>query len=272
MGVKTMTYDGIVEITNDEYHGSEGYSKSALIVYRDSPVRFYHEYILGNKQEKESASFLLGNLVHAYTLEPDTINDIYHIYEHINRTTKDGKLQEKALEAFKNQGFTLVDKKIADKAKAMAETILADSVAQSIIKGAQVEQSIYWTDKDTGLLFKSRPDIIKSTVVADIKTTDNLSVNGFSRSCMDYGYFLQAGMAKLALQAHGIEMEKFVFICINKTEPFEVMTYILDDNAIEYGVNQFKWLSGRLEQDLKENDWLKPRVKVLDVPKWAEWE
>jgi len=48
--------------------------------------------------------------------------------------------------------------------------------------------------------------------------------------------------------------------------------YILDEQAIEYGLNQFKWLSGKLAMNLQENDWLKPRIKTLSVPRWAEWE
>ena len=49
-----MTYNGLVDITNDEYHGCEGYSKSALVTYRDSPIKFYNEYILKQKELKES--------------------------------------------------------------------------------------------------------------------------------------------------------------------------------------------------------------------------
>lgn len=266
-----MTYHGIVEITNEEYHSSAGYSKSALMTFKQSPITFYNEYILSKKEDKKSDDMLLGTLVHALTLEPELLESKYHVYEHISRAKNDGKAQAKELEQVEKQGITLVKKSIFDEAKLISMCIWENKIARDIIEQAQVEQSIYWQDETTGLLFKSRPDLLSSKISGDVKTCKDISAYNFSKSCLDWGYFLQAGMAKLAMQAHGMDFERFVFICVSKTEPYEVINYVLDEQAIEYGINQFKYLSVKLAEELEKNDWLRPRVETLSVPRWAEW-
>lgn len=267
-----MTYNDIVNISNDEYHTADGYSKSSLIVYRDSPTKFYKKYILKEQEDvKESDDFLLGQLVHAMLLEPHKLNETYHFYEHISRATKAGKAQAEELQLLVDAGKILVKDDIKAQADKMVEAVKDNIIAKSIITDAEIEQSIFFTDNDTNILFKSRPDIIKGSIVADIKTCKDVNERAFQRSAVDYGYFLQAAMSKLAMQSINREFERFVNICVDKTT-FEVIVYILDEQAIEYGLNQFMWLAGKLEMDLQENNWLKPRVKTLSAPRWAEWE
>jgi exodeoxyribonuclease VIII len=261
----------IVDISNDEYHTSEGYSKSALVLFKQSPIKFYHEYILKQKEQKQSDDMLLGTLVHSLVLEPENIDKQYHVYEHISRTTKDGKAQAKELEQLEKQGIILVKKSVFDEAKLMSMCIRENKISRDIIEQADIEQSIYWQDETTGLIFKSRPDLLSSKISGDLKTCKDITNYGFSKSCLDWGYFLQAGMAKLAMQANDLDFERFVFICISKTEPYEVVNFVLDEQAIEYGINQFKWWSMKLAEELQKNDWLRPRVETLSVPKWAEW-
>ena len=261
----------IVDISNDEYHASEGYSKSALVLFKQSPIKFYHEYILKQKEQKQNDDLLLGNLVHSLVLEPETIANRYHIYEHINRSTKDGKAQAKELEEIEKSGLMLIKQDIFDEAKNISECVLNNSIAKSIIDKSAKEKSLYWVDELTGLTFKSRPDLLDTKISGDLKTCRDITNIGFSRACVDHGYYLQAAMCKLAMQANDLDFERFVFICISKTEPYEVVNFVLDEQAVEYGINQFKWWSMKLAEELEKNDWLRPRVETLSVPKWVEW-
>lgn len=266
-----MTYHGIVEITNEEYHSSAGYSKSALMTFKQSPVKFYNEYVLGNREAKQSDDMLLGTLVHTMTLEPETIHK-YLPRPKINRQTKAGKEEFAKFNAHaEEQNLIVVDVEIYEQALAMSKTVFDNRISQSIIDSGMKEKSIYWQDETTGLIFKSRPDLLGDKVSGDLKTCRDVTALGFSRACVDHGYYLQAGMAKLAMQAHGMDFERFVFICVSKTEPYEVINYVLDEQAIEYGINQFKYLSVKLAEELEKNDWLRPRVETLSVPKWVEW-
>jgi exodeoxyribonuclease VIII len=261
----------IVDISNDEYHASEGYSKSALVLFKQSPIKFYHEYILKQKEQKQSDDLLLGTLVHSLVLEPETIDKQYYVYEHISRAKNTGKAQAKELEEIEKSGLMPIKQDIFDEAKKMSECVLNNSIAKSIIEQSAKEKSLYWVDELTGLTFKSRPDLLGNKITGDLKTCKDITNYGFSKSCLDWGYFLQAGMAKLAMQANDLDFERFVFICVSKSDPYEVINYVLDEQAIEYGINQFKWWSVKLAEELEKNDWLRPRVETLSVPKWVEW-
>ena len=153
----------------------------------------------------------------------------------------------------------------------MAKAIVSDRMARSILEDAECEKSIFWDDSDTGFIFKSRPDIIKGGIVADVKTCKDVTYKAFQRSCVDYGYFLQAAMAKIALEKAGQEFEKFVFICCDKTS-HEVVLYALDEPAIDYGLRLFASLSQKLKHEFEDDSFLKSKVKLLTPPAWAEWE
>lgn len=266
-----MTYDGIVDITNEQYHSSDGFSKSALITYRDSPLTFYKEYILKQRDNKTSDDMLLGTLVHTVMLEPSKI-DKFVPRPKINKKTNKGKEEFAKFNASVEESNGIaVDIDIYQKAIKMCEVIRKNDVAIRIIASAEVEKSVYWQDSDTGLTFKSRPDIMFGSIVADLKTCKDVSYKAFQKSCMDYGYFLQASMCKLGLNAHDVDFERFVFICVDKNT-YEVVVYTLDEQAIEYGINQFKSLSTKISKEIRDNSWLEPRIKVLEVPRWAEWE
>lgn len=266
-----METNKLLDITNDEYHSSEGYSKSALITYRDSPVRFYKEYVLKYREFKQSDDFMLGQLVHTILLEPHKMGE-YIPAPRFNKKTNKGKEEFEKFNAYtKEQNVTPVDANIYAKSADMAKAIVSDRMARNILEDAQCEKSIFWNDSDTGFIFKSRPDIIKGGIVADVKTCKDVTYKAFQRSCVDYGYFLQAAMAKIALEKAGREFEKFVFICCDKTS-HEVVLYALDEPAIDYGLRLFASLSQKLKHEFEDDSFLKSKVKLLTPPAWAEWE
>ncbi len=261
----------IVDISNEEYHASEGYSKSALMLFKQSPIKFYYEYVLDNKEEKQSDDMLLGTLVHTMTLEPENIAQ-YIPRPKINRQTKAGKEEFAKFNEYATENkLTAIDIEVYEQAKAMSDCVLSNSIAKSIIDKAAKEKSLYWFDELTGLTFKSRPDLLDAKISGDLKTCRDITNIGFSRACVDHGYYLQAAMCKLAMQANDLDFERFVFICVSKSEPYQVVNFVLDEQAIEYGINQFKWWSMKLAEELEKNDWLRPRVETLSVPKWVEW-
>ncbi|WP_010597300.1 PD-(D/E)XK nuclease-like domain-containing protein [Rickettsiella massiliensis] len=63
----------------------------------------------------------------------------------------------------------------------MAESLHQNKVALKLIADAQIEQSLYWKDPNTGILCKCRPDILRSSLVADLKTAQDGSAWSFSK-------------------------------------------------------------------------------------------
>ncbi|GAH01364.1 unnamed protein product, partial [marine sediment metagenome] len=60
------------DISNADYHASEGISKSGLDLIAKCPKKYWHKYINPERMEKEqSDAFLIGQATHTAILEPE---------------------------------------------------------------------------------------------------------------------------------------------------------------------------------------------------------
>ena len=81
---------GIYDISNEEYHASEGLSRSAIMELRRSPEHYYAKYVL-NKKSEATDSMIIGNAVHSFILEPNKFSDEFAIMPNIDGRTTEGK-------------------------------------------------------------------------------------------------------------------------------------------------------------------------------------
>lgn len=260
---------GVVENTNEEYHASEGISRTMLWKFKQLPYKFWHEYLSGDVKSKEDKeSFDLGNLVHAMTLEPAKTGERYALLPSIDRRTKAGKdTYEHYMKEY--AGKKLIKSDVWEQASHMSWALLKNNTVNDLISNARVEQSIYWEHKKTGIICKARPDAWQKLIVSDIKTTQDASYKAFQSSAYKYGYFLQAGMIYEALLSIGAPFKKFVFACVEKTAPFSVGIYMLDDEALEFGREMFHALMERFAKCKESDNWPDYGVHKLCVPKYA---
>jgi exodeoxyribonuclease VIII len=102
---------------------------------------------------------------------------------------------------------------------------------------AKIETSIVSVEKVKGLdiVCKGRCDLITmdNTVIVDLKTTEDASAEGFSKSFMSYGYWMQAAHYISICRASGIPIEKFLFIAVEKNPPYCTAIYELDASSLE---------------------------------------
>jgi len=272
-GDATVRTDGVYDITNEEYHRSDdAYSRSALWLFKQSPMHYWHRYLNPErKPDKYNPNFMLGELVHCLVLEPDEFDRRYHVMHKVNKATKAGKADyQEALDHAGDKQIVINDE--LDVAVRMAESIGDTDMAHSLIKCSQVEKSIYWTDEATQLQFKCRPDAWMNGIVVDVKTTKSCQYNDFQRSCYAYGYYLQASMCQLALKSLDIDLESFIFYLVEKTAPYLSVYYILDDEALDYGVKQFHKLSEDFARSKDADDWPGPEPRYLSIPNYVNYE
>lgn len=261
--------DGVHDISNEEYHSSEGISRSALMKLELSPYHYWYEYISGYAdKEKDTESMKIGNAFHTLLLEPHLFNDDFIVMPPIDRRTKEGKAAYADFEASAGMKTILTEYQY-DTAKSMADAVLEHKMVKDLIYDAQYEQSIYWTDEETGLQFKARPDIWHPHIVVDLKSTKSGEYRDFQSSAIRYGYFLQAGMMYEACRSISKPFEKFVFLSVEKTKPYAPSVYPLDDWAIEFGIEQFNSLKKTLRMCIDKNEWPSYPIKELRIPTWA---
>jgi hypothetical protein len=287
---------GVFNYTNEEYHASEGLSRSKLWTYKQLPQKFWYQYMSGEYDGKKSTkAFFMGSLVHTLVLEPHLFDTEYCLkpklepmpeavllkdvgreqFEQIKVARTEVKARNDALLAEFQEGLTtkaIVSEEDLTIAHAMRNAVMSNQTAVDIMNGAKFEKSIYWRHEPTGLICKARPDIWNGRIVADLKTTQDAGFRGFQMAAYKDGYFLQAAMMYEALKSIGEPFHNFVYICVEKTSPHSVALYMLDDDALQFGLDQFNHLMERIAESYEKNVWPDYGIQKLTIPKYATME
>ncbi len=259
---------GVYDMSNAEYHASEGVSRSKLIDIRN-PLKYYKRYVAENRvPKKKTKEMIIGNIVHSLVLEPTLVDSEYAVKEKINGATKDGKKY--------NAGFSLLAggrEVIAsddyELSKCMAEEILKHPIFLRIIPGAKIEKSIFWVDEESGLLCKARPDIWNDDIglICDLKTNpecDIDSINGYV--IKQYGYHIQAAMQADAIASvTGKVINNFYFLLAGKEQPYMPRVLQLKEGWIELGRKHYKDALKILKVCMETNLWSLDREKIFDI-------
>jgi len=225
-------------------------------------------YYRENPPEKNVFDF--GRIFHLAALEPDKLNKAVAIWG--------GDKRGKAWTEFKekNSNKTIIKHDEYVQIITMAAAIKAHPIASAIInhQQAEIEQSIFWIDQDTGEKCKCRPDVrIESEgLIADLKGVQSAQPGMFSRACANYGYQYQAPFyLDGAIQATGVEHKHFVFIAVEKEPPHLVAVYEADYEFIEVGRMKYKELLLQYSQCKIENHWpgYGDGIKEISLPRWT---
>lgn len=258
--------DGVYTISNDEYHSSFAFSRSSILNFLRSPFHF-REFL--SHKKSQSAQMGLGNMLHTLVLEPDTFDERYAVRPNISKATKIGKL---AYNQFVGtlMGREEVKEEDVKTARVMASSILNDKYASQLLTDFTPEESIYFTH-ETGIQCKVRPDAWKREegIILDLKTTKSATLKSFQSSAIDLGYFLQAAMTYKACLFHKLPWQNFVILAVENTFPYATAIYLMDEEAIEFGVEQFDLAMNNLLPCLLENKAPSYPVRTLSVPRWA---
>lgn len=100
------------------------------------------------------------------------------------------------------------------------------------------ELSIFWEDKESGLLLKCRPDFLPydCKLVPDYKTATSVNPLTFYGDFIKYGYHVQSAMYEEGIKAAtGLSVEEFFFITQEKEPPYITQVYVPPIELIEYG-------------------------------------
>lgn len=269
-----MYKTGVYDISIEEYHSCEGISRSGLTEMLKSPLHYL--YKLTNTEIKEPVPIIkkinaleYGNALHTYVLERETFDDRYVVMPKVNRATKAGKLAY--ADCLDRSGLkAIICEEAYDEIVKMGQSIDCHMHASRMIEDGLYEKSIFWTDPDSGLLCKVRPDIWQSNFIGDLKTTVSGTMRDFTRSVYAYGYHIQAGMIHEALKhVQGETTKCFIYIVIEKEPPYAVVVYQLDELAVDFGVNLFKELLLKVKKCMDENHWPSYPSGIIPVPNWA---
>lgn len=257
-------------MTNAEYHAHSAISKSDLDLINRSPAHFKFAKEHPNEQTE---SLLLGSLVHKLVLEPSNFAEEYVTAPKCDKRTKEGKATWlEFLES--SNGRTVITEEIRSKAEEISRAVANHSVAKLLLQNGKAEQSFFWTDSETGVECKCRPDFLRSDgLVIDVKTTADASVEAFVKSAYNYRYYVQAWWYLHGLRQCGIDAKDFIFIAVEKEPPYAVCVYAADDLMLQLGERESMKNLKTYAECLKSDIWYgyekEPQIHSLSLPDWV---
>ena len=227
----------IENLLNDDYHDVDcpGVSKSDL----DLIHKNYNHYRY--KTITNSRALVFGSAVHDAILE-NKLDERYVVEPmDINKRTKVGKAEyaEFLLENNNKKILTVDEYAMVE---AMHIRFLENKTCQQIMQSAKMETSLFWNDDETNVLCKCRPDMRRDDgIIIDLKTCADASYNEFRKSIVNYCYDKQAAFyLDGASAALGREFNQFIFICIEKREPYDIAIYHINNEVIKVGRELYK--------------------------------
>jgi hypothetical protein len=268
MGHQEMKPGIYNNISNEDYHRKIGLSKSGLVNFAKSPE--YYQWRLMNPTPSTPA-MKLGTHAHTRILEPTRHREIYiSAPEGLKKTAR-----KKWAEFEKDHpGKNVVTFEELEMVNAMAESVAKSETASTLLSGGKAESSVFWNDHH-GNLCKCRPDYLnpKYEVIVDLKTTNDVSPEAFSKSVANFKYHFQAvhylaGCNAVMPDQYGA----FIFVCVENKPPHPVAIYVLDQEALNLAEVEMEPLLSSYAQCMESDTWegLPDEVEVISLPGWAK--
>ncbi len=256
------------------YHATRAISKSGMDKLRQAPAKF--KAWMDGAAEEETEALLFGSVFHCLALEPGEFGKRYAV-KRFNGSTKAGK--EEAATA-KAAGLELVPARIYEPALAMAESVWNHPLIGQIMTAVdkRTETSIYWSETVDGteIPCKARLDMLATVpgfglVAVDLKSTDDASPEGLSRSVLKWGYHRQAVWYRRALRAVGMDSSVFVLVAVEKAAPHLVTAANVSEAAQQVGLEEIKDALGTYATCAESGLWpgYASEIIDLDLPEWA---
>lgn len=260
-------------ISNADYHAGPGISKSGLDLIAKSPLHYWSAYLdPDRKPREETPAMRLGTAIHAAVLEPDAFKADYLPAPKIDRRTKEGKQVYADLSAMaEDRNMTLLDADEYEACQRIASQVRQHPAARALFANGVAESSVYWTDAETGVLCKCRPDWLMTAAILDVKSTEDASPSGFARSIVIWRYHVQAAWYLDGLMAAtGIKAGAFLFGAFEKKPPYACGFYYADADMVELGRREYRRNLRTYADCLSSGKWpgYSTDIQPITLPAW----
>ena len=186
-----------------------------------------------------------------------------------NRRTKVGRQEYEAFMNSVSPDSFVMDEEESEILLDMIGAVSNHKKAKNLLRSGRAELSGYWTDEETGILCRCRPDFLieeeHGVTIVDLKTTRDASIEWFSRDLRRYKYFLQAAYYSDGIEVITKKPTIFIFMAIEKTPPYEIGLYVADETVIECGRAAYKKALKRFKKCNDENRWPGMTEEFLNI-------
>lgn len=262
-------------MSNADYHAHPAISASGLKLIGKSPLHYWAAYLDPDREPREETPALkLGTAIHTAVLEPDRFRQEYVVAPQVDRRTKDGKETWAAFEAeCAAGGKTPISADDFSTCEKISHRLREHPAAQVLFKSGVAETSMFWTDPETGVQCKCRPDwLISGVACVDVKSTTDASPAAFARACANYEYHMQAAWYLDGIRScTNDDVSAFIFAAFEKDTPHAVAFYNADPDMIELGRREYRRRLAIYADCLKSNTWpgYPASITNLSLPAWV---
>ena len=268
--VSNKIYSGKNSITIDQYHEEKEHSSNSRLKEAFKSMAHYFEYEASDWKEH----FDFGHVAEMMLLEPKE-DWKYVVFDPEKRPEPESDgFRSKKNKEWKAQFMAenqeadnlIISKEDLAKIEIMIKNARKNQNIVDLIKGSQTQPSIFWTDPETGIKLKTRPDLWKGVpgskteiIVTDIKTADDGSPNGFGKQMVKLDYAFQGLMQVIGAEIMtGKKVALYTYVVLEKKAPYNATTYVVSEeefNKIRPAFfNMLKRLA-KAEKDGYKNDY-----------------
>lgn len=219
------------DLGNIRKHGANAVLSKSMLGAMDCPAKFKWKYIDGG-QEEEKSYLNIGSAVHTLALEPDLFSKVFFV---LPDTYPDGKkvIRNPAHKAYQELlaqagGKTILSTAEHRTVMGMAQALAGNKKALALLRRpGKVEASIFWTDDETGIKMRCRPDFMADDgLIIDLKTAASADKDLFCRSAWSLHYDMSVAITCAGYKALTGKMpENYIFIAVEKEAPHIVEVY-----------------------------------------------
>lgn len=251
------------------YADIEAVNWSSLKHMRESAMLY--RYRLSVPSE-ETEPMRLGRAVHTLVFEPAKFNAEYVIWE-------GGRRAGKEWEAYKAEHVdaTILREQDAEMVTELAEAIRRHPLVQPYLDGGEFERPITWTDPDTGLPCKARPDwLLRSRrALLDLKSCVCAEGRRFGAVAARLGYHCQLAHYKNGV-THGLGWapEKTLIVAAEKDAPHDVSVFEVGPDELYFGMEEVAELLRKVKVCRQTGIWPGRYLEeqALQLPAWVSMD
>jgi exodeoxyribonuclease VIII len=273
-GYTTGVYANIPEA---EYHALPSLSSSGarllLPEFKGSPKKFQW----AKSHPRVSRTFDVGTATHAKVLGVGSGTVEYppeHLTPSGNVSTKAATVEWEAEQ--RAAGLTPVSPDEVARVDEMSEAVLNHATARPYLEVCLNREMSVFAEID-GVPVRARFDGLSDetrngTYALDLKTTEDATVDGFTKSVKNFGYDVQdAWYEDVHEAATGRGIDEFLIIAVEKSAPFEVAVHRIPTMWVAMGRKKGQEARRIYSECMASGNWpgYTTEVTDLDPPAWA---
>lgn len=267
----------------DYYHSLPFFSNSGMKEFSRSPAHF-HQWL--KTERKSTPAKKIGSVLHISYLEPALFYEKVFILPELapdgkrwNRRKTDHKEAWQAIEA-NNLDKYLITEQEHGIIKAMIYALDQNETCKKLFKEGHPEITGLFLDPDFEFQCKIRLDFINlSSIILDVKTTDDASEAAFQRQAIRYKYHWQAwfylrGMTTITGRPH----KRFINVAVEKPQDQSkksfVACYEMHPDILKVAEKECLPLLAKYAECSQKNQWpgYDDEIKWLAPPRWLKKE